>query len=353
MKKNLEKCKKKLTELELIEEYYNTFFSFSKKEIIILINQKLKECKKMAISEILDCDRLINNSDEFNLEEAIEESKNVKYKNSCFFMAIYNKNRNENNENKKNENVIFNESKSSYKDTLTKLINKNESKEANFQIYVNEIVKAIQNKNNDIKKEIDFTEKEFESLGKKDYISNNLLNDIINFSNKDNNSKSSNDDICLNDTNIINHDSKINNINDTNIFNLNEKLNKSKDINIQSNNSDKTNIKNYNNYSIVNTNFNIFGKSLKNNSLKSNNNSEKLLTIIFTFEKCDKHIFIEINENETFSNVIKKLEEKYEWLKYINKEIKYIYNKNEIINRNNTLEELRINDYSTVVFKVQ
>ena len=50
-------------------------------------------------------------------------------------------------------------------------------------------MKAIQNKNNDMKKEINFIEKEFENLGKKDYIRKNLLNDLINFSNKDKVSK--------------------------------------------------------------------------------------------------------------------------------------------------------------------
>ena len=190
LKESLEKCKKKFEELELIEEYYNTFFSSSKKELIILLNQKISEYKKKHICEILEADRLIENNDVFNLEEAIEESKNIKYKSSCFFMAIYLKKNGENYETEKNENDIFNESKASYLDTLTRIINQKESKEPFFEINnVKEIMKAIQNKNNDMKKEINFIEKEFENLGKKDYIRKNLLNDLINFSNKDKVSK--------------------------------------------------------------------------------------------------------------------------------------------------------------------
>ena len=190
LKESLEKCKKKFAQLELIEEYYNTFFSYSKKDIIILLNQKLNNYKKKFISEILNTDRLVEDNESFHLEEAIEESKNIKYKNSCFFMAIYLKKNNENYETEKNENDVFNEAKASYLDTLTRIINQKESKEPFFEINnVKEIMKAIQNKNNDMKKEINFIENEFENLGKKDYIRKNLLNDLVNFSNKDKVSK--------------------------------------------------------------------------------------------------------------------------------------------------------------------
>ena len=190
LKESLEKCKKKFDQLELIEEYYNTFYSFSKKDTINLINQKLNNYKKKFMSDILNADRLIEDNDVFNLEEAIEESKNIKYKNSCFFMAIYIKNNNQNYETEKNESDIFNETKENYIDTLTRIINQKESKEPFFEINnVKEIMRAIQNKNNDMKKEIDFIEKEFENLGKKDYITKHLLDDLINFSNKEKVSK--------------------------------------------------------------------------------------------------------------------------------------------------------------------
>ena len=189
LKENLKLCTEKFKELEIIEEYYSTFYSDSKKNIIDMINQKIKEYKQKNINEIIETENFFMENNEFNLEQAIEESKNIKYRESCFFMSIYNK-KNENENYEKTEDEIFKESINNYTDTVKRIILQKESKEPFFEINnINEIMKAAQNKNNNLKKEINFIEKEFSNLGKDDYIKNDLLDDLINFSNKDKISK--------------------------------------------------------------------------------------------------------------------------------------------------------------------
>ena len=185
---NLNICKKKFRELEIIEDYYTTFYGFSKREIINVIVNKLKEFKEKNIIEIINCKDFFMDHKEFNLDQAIEESKNIKYKNSCFFMPIYLKKKNEDFE--ISEDGILKQSIESYIDTITRIINQKESKEPFFGINnIKEIMKAIQNPNNNMEKEIDFIKREFANLGKGDYIRKNLLNDLVNFSNKDKVSK--------------------------------------------------------------------------------------------------------------------------------------------------------------------
>ena len=188
IKNNYEICKKKFEELALIEDYYSSFFSYSKREQILLIKQRVQEFTKKNISEIVNYENFLMDNNNFDYAQALEESKDIKYKNSSFFMAIYNKIKNDNLE--KSEEEIFNDSKDNYKDTIQRIINQKESKEPFFGINnVKEILKVVQNTNNDMKKEINFIEEEFKDLNKKDYIKKYLLNDLINFSNKDKVSK--------------------------------------------------------------------------------------------------------------------------------------------------------------------
>ena len=123
--------------------------------------------------------------EDFNFEEANEDIKNIKYKNSCFFMSIYRK-KHDNESIEKSEDEIFKESIDNYKDTITRIIQQKDTKEPFFNIdNINEILSAIQNENNNIEEEIKFIEFEFANLGKENYIKNDLLNDLINFSIKD------------------------------------------------------------------------------------------------------------------------------------------------------------------------
>ena len=188
IKLDFEQCKQIFEELEIVEEYYKTFFSNSKKDTILLIHHKIRQFKQKNLNELIEYENFFMDNPNFDLDEAIKESQNIKYKNSYFFMVIYNKEKNENYH--KSDEEIFNKAKTDYIDTLKRIINQKESKEPFFRINnVKEILKVIQNSNNDMKKEIIFIEKEFENLNKKDYIRKNLLNDLINFSNKDKVSK--------------------------------------------------------------------------------------------------------------------------------------------------------------------
>ena len=69
---------------------------------------------------------------------------------------------------------------------MTSIIQQKETKEPFFEIKnIEQIMKATKNAQNDMKKEMEFIEKEFGNLGKNDYIKNDLLNDLNNFSKKD------------------------------------------------------------------------------------------------------------------------------------------------------------------------
>ena len=59
IKKDLDKCKKILEIFEKIEDYYNTFLRGTKKELIKIINNKLKELKQKNLNEIIKLE--INN----------------------------------------------------------------------------------------------------------------------------------------------------------------------------------------------------------------------------------------------------------------------------------------------------
>ena len=188
----LQACREKLSIFEKIEEFYNTFLSETKKEIIAILRTTIFELRKKKLEELLQLkeNKIIkddnNNIDNnfFNYDESVKESQNIKYKYSQFFMAIY-KFINMNENFRKSEREIFNESINAYRNTITKIITQKESKIPFFEIeHINEIMKVIGNKSNNLQNEIDFIKEEFKNLRKDEYITNNLLEDLINFSNK-------------------------------------------------------------------------------------------------------------------------------------------------------------------------
>ena len=187
IKKNFEICTNKFEKFELIEEYYNIFFKNTKQRIINKIGKRLNELKQKNLDEIVilnEKDFIIDN--EFNSELAIKESENIKYVYSSFFMSIYN-------EKKYNEffdiseKQIFDDAKIEFNNSLTRIINQPETKEAFFEINnINDIMNVIKVKENyNMEEEINFIQKEFAHLKKENYIQNNLLNDLINFTNKE------------------------------------------------------------------------------------------------------------------------------------------------------------------------
>ena len=184
-KENMGICEQKLEELRIIEDFYTTFYGTTKENVINLIKRKTIELKNKNVSEIVKLgNNIFDENDNFNFEEAKEESKNIKYKNSCLFMSIYIKNKD--NQGIDSEDKIYKDTVNNFKESLTKIIQQKDTKEPFFEINnIEQIMKAIKNPQNDMKKEIDFIGKEFADLGKKDYIEKDLLNDLNNFSKKD------------------------------------------------------------------------------------------------------------------------------------------------------------------------
>ena len=110
------------------------------------------------------------------------------------------------------------------------------------------------------------------------------------------------------------------------------------------NNMNNMNMNNSSNYGNVNNNYN---KSQYNQPAQFHLKNEGIIFVIFTFKKNEKQIFINVDENETFGNAIRKLEVKYNWLKLISGKI-YLYNNIEISNFNLTLKQLNIGDNSNI-----
>ena len=120
----------------------------------------------------------------------------------------------------------------------------------------------------------------------------------------------------------------MNNVNQIqNMNNMN--MNNNNNLNFYGNNN---NINNNNNFNSVQNNNgnNIFNNknNLINNKIYSKN-TDKNIFLTFTFEKYNKQIYIDINENDTFNNIIIELEEKYNWLKGIQNKT-YLLNDKEI-----------------------
>ena len=102
-------------------------------------------------------------------------------------MAIYEKNKEKY---KTSEDEKFKKSIEDYKNAFTNIINLKENKINFFEINnVKEILNVINEQNNNILDEIDFIADEFKDLDKENYIKNELLNDLINYSKKDKTSK--------------------------------------------------------------------------------------------------------------------------------------------------------------------
>ena len=88
-------------------------------------------------------------------------------------------------------------------------------------------------------------------------------------------------------------------------------------------------------------------KKVKTEVESSTKLNEQVVFLTFTFEKYNKNIFIDVDRNDKFIEVIKKLEEKYSWLTTITNKL-YIYDKKQIGNFNLTINELGMVDGSDI-----
>ena len=108
---------------------------------------------------------------------------------------------------------------------------------------------------------------------------------------------------------------------------------------------------NINNNMNNNVNNNEKGNNINNNNANLDNNNKSNIILTFTFESYDKQIVSEVNENETFENIIKDLEEKYFWFGYMQNK-SYFYQKEQITNFNLSIKELNIVDKSNIIIKI-
>ena len=177
-----EKCKEKLNELENAALFNEAFFQKSKENEIKMIRNLINKYQNKNISELILVFTSFEKDNNF-LEKSFIHNQNIEYRNSLFFWAIYN----EINNSQKSEEENFDLAIENYKSCLSLIINQKESKEPFFKInYVSKIIEVTKrNSENNLKKEIDFTLKEFKYLEKDNYIKNDLLNDIKNFSKKE------------------------------------------------------------------------------------------------------------------------------------------------------------------------
>ena len=160
---------------------------------------------------------------------------------------------------------------------------------------------------------------------------NNNINFNWNFKNNNNNiiSNTMNNIKVINNMNVENENNPKNNYNNRG-NNSNNNLN-----NVYSNNN-KEKVNKSNNI----TNF----QNPQSNTLNKNINN--LIFLTFTFKKYNKQIFIDVLEDLLFSQVIKELEDKYNWLKKINNKL-YYFEGNKL-DKSKSIKDLGIKDNSDI-----
>ena len=171
---------------------------------------------------------------------------------------------------------------------------------------------------------------------------NNMINLNTNNNMNINNSNNIMNNNVNNNINFLNSNYNMNNVNYMNENNFNIQMN---------NNINKSfnNIKSNNN----NLNNNIISQNINSGNNQKNQFVEKPVFLTFTFKKYNKQIFIDVDDNDIFQNVIIELEEKYDWLKSINGR-KYFLNNREIKKNefSKTVKNLGIIDNSNIVIVV-
>ena len=145
--------------------------------------------------------------------------------------------------------------------------------------------------------------------------------------------------------NQINNNTFLNQKNINNLPNFNNDLNSNLNMNLQK--EIMNNINNNKNYNINNIKNNI-----SNNNMNMNNFLiKKSIFLTFIFEKYNKQIFINVNEEDKFEEVICKLEDKYNWLVPI-EDKSYYYRDIKIEDFTKNVRDLNIVDNSKILIKI-
>ena len=142
-------------------------------------------------------------------------------------------------------------------------------------------------------------------------------------------------------------------MNNNMIIKINQSMNNINNMNASMMNLSNQNFNNMNNMNFMNMSFNknnINNNNL-NNILSNNNNlGNQKVFLTFKFKKNNKECFINVNGNDKFIEVIRKLEEKYKWLKEDQNQT-YYYQNQQITNMNSSLNDLGIIDNSYIISK--
>ena len=354
------------------EKYINNQKSVNEKNIINynsfngknINNQNLNNMNPIIINKNFNMNNNFNNmnlSNNMNMANNMNFNNNMNMPNNMNFNNMFN-NMNFNN---MNNNMNISNNMNNKKNMIN---NMNYNMSNNFNMF---------NMNNNI------------NIINNNSINNNQNMNLINNNNNMNNINNLNN----NNMNNLNFMQNINNMNMNNNFNIINNLNNNmnnlnmnnNNINMNSFNNNNINMNNMNNNFNNNmfnmANFNNIGNNMilnqNNNSknygsaqnnngniISNNNNSgnnktyakkdDKNIFLTFTFSKNHKQIFIDVNENDIFENVIRELEEKYSWLQTFQYKTYFLDNK-EIKKEDfsKTVKNLKIVDNSNIVIIVE
>ena len=298
-------------------------------------------------------------------------------------MNINSNNMNDNNKNNKNNNN-HNMNKNMIMNMHVNNNNMNSNKNMNNNMNMNNMNKYINNNNANMNNMNNNMNNNLNNNMNMNNMNNNMNNNNMNMNNMNKNNMNENNmnnNINNMNENNMNNNIKINkmnnNINNNNVNmknmnnmnnNMNNNLNNKMNNNINNNNVNMNNNMNMNNMNNnynnnMNNNINMNNMNFMNNNIMSHNinniynigdNTQlnnKNIFLTFTFEKFNKQIFIDVNGNEKFFEVIKQLEEKYFWFKKANKSS--FYYKGKIINNYNlTINQLGIGNNSDITIKI-
>ena len=175
----------------------------------------------------------------------------------------------------------------------------------------------------------------------------NLLNDNININSNlnNNNFKMNNINMMMNNNmmltqnnmNMFNNNMNMTSNNNMNMFGNNHMNNMSNNI-MQFNNNinnmnmmGNNNISNMNNNMMLNNNMNSFNRNMNNQNqpFPEQEESKNSIFITFTYPKRGQ-VYLDVDKNQTFTEVIKLLKNKYEWVNSI-KNPKYSVNGRQIL----------------------
>ena len=187
------------------------------------------------------------------------------------------------------------------------------------------------------------------------FINQNKLVSNNNFNNNNNNNFNNN---YINNNNINNNNNNNNynfnnNINNKNNFISNNFNNNNINNNKYFNNFNNNNNNLYNNNNFDNNNNNKISKQnvINNSNNTSLSDSKNMICLLFNFKEYNKEIYLDIYENEIFSNVIKELKIKYSWLNDL-KNLKFSFNNREI-DKNKKLKEIGLKDSSKIIIDLE